>query len=175
MTGKYNLYCKIWQKISDYFSNSPTQQHLPVLGQRPKFVVHEHLQFIGDLAYFMHIRQDTSTIGFCTLCHVSYLVGQTPLLYHIMHVLAQRVHIAGYLLYHPQLGGAHLPHTLWSEEVLEAPAVLYQGVLELDGRGHDMVDYQVSQYPRLDLQLLGVGLLLHLVAGVELPVGQDAQ
>ena len=106
-------------------------------------------------------------IGYGLVTLGGHAVGLVTHLDHLLHLGLDGCYVLTYLFYIVHVDSRDRVGLVAREQLLDLVHVVKQRGLVAHGSGDDVVDGQVTQYAAFDLNLLGVCLPLHLVAGAQ--------
>ena len=144
------------------------EQQLTILWQCPKFIGYEKLELVYLITDFLHLWSYRVVICYCLLALTLYLVGYLAGIYQCLYTTLNCLGTLGYLTDNLHVAGSQLLAFLATEDVNHALYVLCQTALIVGSHRDDMVHAQVAHHTSLNLNLLGIGLPLHLVARLQL-------
>ena len=107
-------------------------------------------------------------ICYCLLALTLYLVGYLAGIYQCLYTTLYCLGALGYLTDNLHVAGCQFLAFLATEDVNHALYILCQTALIVGCHWDDVVHAQVAHHTSLNLNLLGIGLPLHLVARLQL-------
>ena len=122
------------------------------------------------VAYRLHRRHHIVEVCDSFLALGCYRVGLLACLHHIVDSLADNVDVLRYFFYSLEVACSDLRPAL-TKELAELHEIIDQCRLIARGHGDDVIEGEIAENAGLDLNLLGINLPLHLIAGLKLYLG----
>ena len=144
------------------------EQHFAVLGQGPKFIIHDEFQVVNMVAYFLNEGRNVVVVGDGPLTTVLDAVGYTAGFDEPLDVFDDEGIVFAHLSYEAEVGAVKALGFFGWEEVLDACNVLDELRLVARAGGYDVVHTKVAEDASLYLYLLDVGVEFYLVSRLKL-------
>ena len=126
------------------------------------------LRLIYLITDFLHLWSYRVVISYCLIALILYLVGYLAGIYQLLNTTLDAWVRSAIFTDDIHVAGSQLLAFLAAEDMNHALYILSQTALIVSSHRDDMVHTQVAHYTSLNLNLLGVGLPLHLVTGLQL-------